>query len=331
MDTNGIASNLISGNMITIQYVVIAIISLAAFILNGFLFMLVYFNSNLRTRFNMTILNACLADVFVSVQFLALAIYSLITAHSPQGTTECQVLGFFHLFGFVGSVTGIAAVSFFRFVIICRPDMNSKYFSKLGTLLFNSIVWVFSVVISCPPLIGWGNFFHHSGMSICFVEWNNSISYMIFMISLCFCGPITITLLSVIFILKKRRTISFQPDINELSMNQHARLYAVEKRKKKQKVERKITQSILLVAIFFMLCWGPFVVLMLTEAFSNYQIPDWIHKAGILFGCLNSIANPVVYLLLNANFRKAASKKLRAWCCYSNTQEDLTMTSYSQN
>ena len=81
---------------------------------------------------------------------------------------------------------------------------------------------------------------------------------MVFMITVCFCGPIFMTLLSVVVILKKRRRIGFQPDINEALLNETVRLHAIEKRKK-QNAERKITQSILLVAIFFMICWGPFV------------------------------------------------------------------------
>jgi len=97
--------------------------------------------------------------VFVSGQFLILRIYSLVKGHSPRGTTECRILGFLHLYGFVGSVTGIAAVSFYRFIIICKPHLNAKYFSKLGTLLFNCGVWIFSMAISLPPLIGWGKLF----------------------------------------------------------------------------------------------------------------------------------------------------------------------------
>ena len=318
-------------SMDSLQFAILLVVSLLATVLNSFLFLLVYNNSNLRTRFNFTILNACLADVFVSWQFLILSIYSLVKGHSPRGTTECRILGFLHLYGFVGSVTGIAAVSFYRFVIICRPHVNAKYFSKLGTFLFNCSVWIFSMAISFPPLSGWGDFFYHSEMSICFVNWNKSISYMVFMITICFCGPIFMTLLSVVFILKKRRTIGFQPDINELSMNETVRLHAIEKRKKKQKVERKITHSILLVVIFFMVCWGPFVILMFMEAFSKYSIPEWIHATSIILGCLNSTINPAVYLTLNANFKKAAIRKLSAWFCYSTREEDTNMSSCSRN
>lgn len=316
--------------MASLQFSFILMISLVAFILNGFLFLLVYSNCNLRTRFNLTILNACLADVFVSIQFLTLSIYSLITSNLPQGRTECTAIGFLHLLGFVASVTGIAAVSFYRFIIICRPHFNSKYFSKQGVFYFNASVWMFSLAISCPPLLGWGSFFFHSGMKICFVDWENDISYMLFMISVCFCGPITITLASVIFILRRRRTISFESDIKEIFMSENARICAAEKRKKKQKVERKITQSIIFVAVLFVICWGPFVVLMLIEAFSNYSIPAWIHAISIILGCLNSIANPVIYLSLNANFRKAASRKLRGWFYYSIRAEETNISSCTQ-
>ena len=316
--------------MASLQFSFILMTSLAAFVLNGFLFLLVYLNCNLRTRFNLTILNACLADVFVSVQFLALSIYSLVTSSVPQSRTECTALGFLHLLGFVASVTGIAAVSFYRFIIICRPHLNSKYFSKQGVFYFNASVWTFSIAISCPPLLGWGSFFYHVGMSICFVNWENDITYMLFMISVCFCGPISITLASVILILRRRRTISFESDIKETFMTEHARICAAEKRKKKQKVERKITQSILLVAVLFIICWGPFVVLMLIEAFSNHSVPAWIHAIGIILGCLNSIANPVIYLSLNANFKKAASRKVRGWFYYSTrAAEETNVSSYT--
>lgn len=292
----------------SVQHVIFILISTVAAVLNGLLFFLVFKNRSLQTKFNFTILNACLADFLVSLQFIAHSISSMAMEKSIRGNTECTVLGFFHLVAFVGSVSGLAAVSFYRWIIICRPELNSKYCSNLGITLFNASVWIFTVALSCPPLLGWGRFHYQMEMSICFVDWKHNISYMIFMITVCFCGPIGITLLSVVFILKKRRLVDIQSDISEADMTTSARKAAIEKKKQKQRAESRITFSIILVAILFALFWGPFVVLMFLEAFSRCNVPEWIQAGGIILGCSNSIANPLVYLTLNSNFRNGVAR-----------------------
>lgn len=83
--------------------------------------------------------------------------------------------------------------------------------------------------------------------------------------------------------------------------------------------EAKVTKMLFTVVVVFFLCWTPFVVASvlygLNLAPSNFQLLS----LGIMLACLNSICNPVIYALMNRNFRGAFAeifrKLKRTFCC----------------
>lgn len=298
--------------MEVVQASIIIVNSTAALFFNLTIFALVYRNKSLRTPFNYTILNACSADILVSLQMFMISILSISKKESLQGPIICDITGYINLTAFVSSVVCLAAVSLNRYAIICHRDTHNKYFTSFGTKMYMLSAWLFALVISSPPLFGWSKFAYHEGIGICFVEWGTDISYMIFMSSICFCGPIAVTIASLYFILKIKREVAMavKKDSCELEMSERGKAMHQEKEIRCEKEERKITWSILIVTLIFSVSWGPFAVLMFVEAFRNHHVPVWIDAMSLVLGCLNSTANPIVYLTMNSNFRKEVLKKI---------------------
>jgi hypothetical protein len=55
-----------------------------------------------------------------------------------------------------------------------------------------SAVWLFSAVLSSPPLLGWWcKYDYIPSQQFCFADWPSSVSYTFFMIAACFGGPLT--------------------------------------------------------------------------------------------------------------------------------------------
>lgn len=291
--------------------------SIVAVILNSLIVFLVYRNKNLRTSFNATIINASVADITVSINIIASTI-DTITKNGQAAITSswCKFTGFVNLLSFVGSVMSLAAVSVNRYCLVCQNQIYWNIFTKFGTAVYIVSVWMISALLSTPPFYGWGRFAYHDGKSVCFADWRASTAYMLFMILICFCGPISATLLSLFFILRiKRRTAAMiQNEMGDFEITDAAKKIAENKRQRKEKNERRITISIAIVALVFFIAWGPFVVVMFLDVFGTKKVPRSIDIGAFMFGCFNSSANPIIYMLVNTNFKKELRKVLNIRC-----------------
>ena len=203
----------------------------------------------------------------------------------------------------------LAAVCIVRYILVCQRHFYSKYFSKRGTFVYLLLVWIVSGAISSPPLFGWSEFSYHTGKSVCFTNWKSSQGYMIFMILVCFFGPITAMLLSLFLI--RRANQSSEPNVelerDELGISLNTRMQT---RRDKQ-TDSKITRSIAVVVIAFFIAWGPFVIVMFLEMYWGGIVPTIVDIITFLLGCINSTVNPIIYLTLNINFRKALARTVR--------------------
>ena len=288
--------------------------SVVAVILNSLIIFFVYRNKHLRTSFNATIINASVADVIVSINIIASTIDTIIHNGQAAGSSSwCKFTGFVNLLSFVASVMSLAAVSVNRYCLVCQSQIYGNIFTKFGTTVYIVSVWVISALLSTPPFYGWGRFEYHEGKSVCFADWRASTSYMMFMIIICFCGPISATLLSLFFILRiKRRTEAMiQNEMGDFEMTDAARKIAASKKRKQEKNERRITISIAIIALVFFIAWGPFVVVMFLDVFGTKKVPRGIDIGAFMLGCFNSSANPIIYMLVNTNFKKELQKFLQ--------------------
>ena len=288
--------------------------AILAIILNCLIVYLVINVRSLRSSFNTTIVNASVADIIVSLNILISAIDTISqNGKSISNTVWCDFTGFINLISFVASVMSLAAVSINRYVLVCKSQLYGELFTQTGTAVYIFLVWLISALLSMPPFFGWARFSYHKGKSVCFADWKSSKSYMLFMIFICFCGPITATLTTLFLIVRTKRkteaSLASQYTGSPRDISP-AMMLANRRAKRNEKSERQITLSIVLVVFVFFVAWGPFVIVMFLDVFGDNKVPRWLDMGSFLFGCLNSTANPVVYLSVNMNFRRAVRQKL---------------------
>lgn len=77
--------------------------------------------------------------------------------------------------------------------------------------------------------------------------------------------------------------------------------------------EVKVTKMLLIVVCGFFSCWTPFLIASVLYAF-NAPLPSDLKllTIGIMFACLNSIINPIIYAIMNQNFRAAFKETARS-------------------
>ena len=75
-----------------------------------------------------------------------------------------------------------------------------------------------------------------------------------------------------------------------------------------------MTTSLFVVIIVFVICWFPFCITMFLSVFREEKVPRIPDIATMIFGCLNSCCNPIIYGLMNRKFR-AGFAAIYCWSC----------------
>ena len=285
---------------------ILVVNSTCSIALNSVIPYLIYKDRTLRNSFNATIANASIADILVSLNILTSTIQQLLRKGDTVSSTWCNITGYINLISFVASVMSLAAVSIVRYILVCQRHLYPQYFTKRGTFIYLLMVWIVSGVLSSPPLFGWGEFSYHTGKSVCFTNWTSSESYMIFMILICFCGPITATLLSLFLVRRANQSSEANVELkkDDFDISLHTRMQA----RRKKKTDSKITKSLAVVFMAFFIAWGPFVIVMFLEVYWNGVVPTIVDIITFLLGCINSTVNPIIYMTLNKNFSQALAR-----------------------
>ncbi|EDO42339.1 predicted protein, partial [Nematostella vectensis] len=258
------------------------------------LFIIVLRNRNLRTRSNWFTLNLAFADVLVSSVNMPVTIATILAEKWLLGTTACSISAFLTILSFIASVMSLALIAVNRFFFIVRWRSYSSLFKRSRVVIYISIDWGISLLLSSPPLLGWARFDYIPGKSYCFVFWPSDVLFMYFMIFVCFCGPLVTMAVCYTKIL--------------LFTREHKRKVMAEVTGAVSPEETKITNTLLIVLAVFLLSWSPFAITMFLDVYYDKPLPRAIDMGSLLLGYLNSLCNPIIYAVRNRKFRTAYIK-----------------------
>ena len=81
--------------------------------------------------------------------------------------------------------------------------------------------------------------------------------------------------------------------------------------------EKRITKTLAIIMSCFTCCWLPFFIIYIVRAIltdpdaNNHFIPEYVMDIFIWLGYLNSSLNPIIYLIVNVNFRNSLADVFR--------------------
>ena len=80
--------------------------------------------------------------------------------------------------------------------------------------------------------------------------------------------------------------------------------------KRSRNKEWKIIKTLVMVVGIFFVCWMPFAVVIAIEPFLKKSVSVQMMSVFLWLGYFNSVSNPVIYVWLNRNYRKAFKRVL---------------------
>lgn len=304
------------------QPVYILLITVLGIMLNMFVLTVFCFHKKACTIAEIYLSNLAAADLVLVSCLPFWAVNMLNDFKWPFGHFMCKVINVGIKMNAYCSIYFLVLVSIDRYVALVHAmshgRMRSTKYAKLGCLL----TWGFGLLLSIPVFIFREVRYFPEYGTVCYLNYPNHNVQVI-------CDGILIIFSFVIPI----SIISFCT----FNIIQALKLQAIE-RFNAENTERKATILVLAVLVAFLICWVPFHVI---------TIVDVLLRGGILEGChfenavdisiqiftylafLNSILNPILYVIVGKNFRKKVRELFQQWGHQRKTLSDSTRSNLS--
>lgn len=129
------------------------------------LFIIITFLSKkrlLREPANILLLNLAIADLMVAMTQIFFSMVTEAALEYVFGQTDavrcsmCDLTGVLFMLLYGVSMHTLAALSFDRFLLLYKPFRYKKMMTRVTTIVIVITIWVISLILAIPPLVGFG-------------------------------------------------------------------------------------------------------------------------------------------------------------------------------
>ncbi|XP_015243238.1 PREDICTED: putative violet-sensitive opsin isoform X2 [Cyprinodon variegatus] len=186
----------------------------------------------------------------------------------------------------------LAVLSFERYIVICKPFGAFK-FGNAHAGAAVAFCWIMGFGAASPPLFGWSRFIPEGLNCACGPDWYTrneelgTTSYMYFLLTTCFCIPLSVIIFSYSQLLGALRAVAAQQAESAST----------------QKAEKEVSRMIIVMVLSFCACYCPYAITGLVYANSSdanrdyrlVTIPAFLTKSSCVY-------NPLIYIYMNKQF-----------------------------
>lgn len=278
--------------------VVLTSVGINGGLLNGLVIRMFLQKAYIQTPYNNIILNLAFAEFLMASVGITHDIVALIQDGWKLGKLMCVSTGaLVTTCGFVSILT-ISTLSVCRYESILQFDKSyEKVTSHRTSLIIICLIWIYSLCISVPPLLGWGRYVPEVSGLGCVPDWYSddmSFTYFSYMFMFGFFIPTSVIIVSSIL------TCSEARDLNKFIgafVDKEIRLV-------KYRAIQKNFRLVLSMNLAFLLCWGTYVIFCFSHMFiSDIQVGQMLAMLPTITIKLNVCINPILYIAFNPHFR----------------------------
>ena len=217
----------------------------------------------------------------------------------PFGMAGCKAHAFMIFLLALVSITHLAAISVGKYLTITRSLYKESYFNKKKVLLIIVACWMYSLVFSVAPLMGWSSYGLEGTNETCSIKWESSLpsdrAYFIVIFLACYVLPIIV----ITFCYVKIHQVSKQIVVNTFQMGGFAMTMTQALLKK----HRESAMYFLIVIASFMLSWSPYAIVSLILIIRGYLNPIATSACSV-FAKTSFFLNPMLYAMISRKFRR---------------------------
>ncbi|XP_031557927.1 rhodopsin, GQ-coupled-like [Actinia tenebrosa] len=278
-----------------------------AILTNIFNITVVYLNYSMQTPRYMFIINLAGGDLGVALLSMPFCLVTSIARDWVFGSAFCQLHGFLGSLFFCVSIFTLTIMSIEQYHALVKPLSRAINIRRAWYMI--ALVWSLSVLVSIQPIFGWGHFSFNSSTLACGVSFPKRVTerlYLLLLVLLAFVTPLLIMGYAYI-----RIFIAVQKHSIRIAQYTKGGQEVI-------RLQRRITFTLLLVLIVFLLCWMPFVILIVLASSRQdvLQLPWGLGVAAYWCGFFNSALNPIIFVIRNDKFREGYIEILSClWGC----------------
>ncbi|XP_071056214.1 G-protein coupled receptor moody-like isoform X2 [Onthophagus taurus] len=263
-------------------------------------------HSKIRTVAAAFIGSLCISDLLFCFLVLPFSASQFFNGDWIHGDVLCAIIPLLRYSSVGVSLLSIAIISINRYILIAWPSLYTTIFNKQKVIGYIAFIWCFSYGIMIPTLAGkWGKFALDENLGTCsIVVDNNGNSPKTALFVVAFIIPCIIILVS------------------------YGRIYWVVRKSSKRvqqhtsgtkRSEMNITKMVLAIFFCFVVCYLP---LTLVKVFDKTVSNPPFHVVAYLLLYLSACINPVIYVTMNKQYRRAYFNTLT--CNFTNTIDSST-------
>ena len=302
-----------SGAEITLGITFAILVCLAAIIGNVLVVYVVNKYSEMQTITNIFIQNLALTDIATATLNMPFWTGSLYIGRWNFSQGWCEVSASIILVTAIASVLSMGLIALNRYIKVVKRALYIKFFpSKRVAWVYCGVVWLVSVLFATPTLYGWGKIDFDSDLLLCFFKWKE--------------GHFSLVVMSAGFFNGMASTISYSywriyQTVKESTNNINANVAQNGVGTPRfNRADIKLLKTCFTVVRFFFTTWGlPSIITSL--ATYGVSAPRVALKIAPYFTFSGSLVNPIIYGIMNPQFKKAFKKALGYWC-YGNHDLD---------
>lgn len=266
--------------------------------------LVVLLNRPMRTSMNYLLVNLAISDMMLLVFFSPTFIFSKAFVH-PTGQAGDYLCLFITgetlawMGGYASSIF-LLAIAVERYYAVANPQSYGSSFIKRHLKLLVTMCWLFALAWNVS---GFATKYYDEKLGMCSLKWPAEYSFKVY------------TALSFI-------TVGFVPCFTMLILYSRV-VYSLWFKKQSLRTNhnevrdrirrKKATKMVLSVSVMYTLCWIPELTIFNLAAFAPHLLQgNLAYPASVAMVSVNSAFNPVLYSLLNNQFRHHLKRLL---CC----------------
>ncbi|XP_053313471.1 G-protein coupled receptor 161 [Spea bombifrons] len=311
-----------NGATIVAESIAIIIIDILICLGNLVIVVTLYKKSYLLSLSNKFVFSLTLSNLLLSMLVLPFVIVSSILREWIFGVVWCNFSALLYMLISSASMLTLGIIAIDRYYAVLYPMVYPMKITGNRAVLAIAYVWLHSLIGCLPPLFGWSSLEFDNFKWMCVAAWHKEAGYTAFWQIWCAFLPFIVMMICYGFIFRVARikarkihcgTVVIIQDVSQKNGRKNSSTSTSSSGSRKNGFSSivysanqcKAFITILVVIGAFVLTWGPYMIVISTEAlWGKNSVSPVLETLATWLSFTSAICHPLIYGLWNKTVRK---------------------------